>query len=243
MKHTSLALWVAFALPATAVIAGDGIPHLEHQGSTEQLVVDGRPYLILGGELHNSSSSSLDYMKTIWPGLENMHLNTVLTTVSWELIEPKEGNFDFTVVDGLIHDARRNQLHLVILWFGSWKNSMSSYVPAWVKTNQVRFPRAETSDGKGLEILSPFNEMNRDADEMAFAALMRHLRVVDGQKHTVIMVQVENEIGMIPEARDHSAIADEIFSNAVPRGLMDHLLQHKGALLPEFHAILGEGGI
>lgn len=209
------------------------IPHLEKQGAATQLVVDGRPLLMLGGELHNSSSSSRDYMKPIWPELAGMHLNTVLTPVSWELIEPQEGRFDFTLVDGLIHDARQSHLHLVILWFGSWKNSMSCYAPAWVKTNLERFPRAADKDGKGLEILSPFSAANLAADERAFAALMRHIRKMDGDKHTVIMVQVENEIGMIPDARDHSAVANEIFAKPVPKELMDYLEQHKDGLSPE----------
>jgi hypothetical protein len=33
-----------------------GIPRLEKQGAATQLMVDGDPFLILGGELHNSSS-------------------------------------------------------------------------------------------------------------------------------------------------------------------------------------------
>ncbi len=204
------------------------------KGTATQLIVDDQPFLMLGGELHNSSSSSLDYMKPIWPELREMNLNTVLTPVAWESIEPEEGKFDFTLVDGLIRGARENNLRLVFLWFGSWKNSMSSYVPAWVKTDQQRFPRAERSDGAGEEILSAFSETNCDADARAFAALMKHLREFDGSKHTVIMVQVENEIGMIPEARDHSVIANKLFSEPVPKELMGYLEQHRDALIPEF---------
>ena len=131
-------------LIATTVLADEtsSIPHLEKQGTATQLIVDGKPFLILGGELHNSSSSSPDYMKPIWPELAAMHLNTVLTPVSWELIEPEKGRFDFRLVDSLIDEARQNNLHLVFVWFGSWKNSMSYYAPVWAKTNLQRFPRA-----------------------------------------------------------------------------------------------------
>ncbi|HEX4342064.1 MAG TPA: DUF5597 domain-containing protein, partial [Verrucomicrobiae bacterium] len=128
----------------------------------------------------------------------------------------------------------------VFLWFGSWKNSMSCYAPARVKTDQQRFPRAERSDGKGLEILSPFSDTNCEADVRAFAALMAHLREVDGRKHTVLMVQVENEIGMIPEARDHSA--DALFYQQVPKELMDYLQSHRDTLIPEFRKIWAREG-
>jgi hypothetical protein len=234
MKPNSI---VAVLLLFTASIFAAGastIPHLERKGTATQLIVDDQPFLMLGGELHNSSSSSVDYMKPIWPELREMNVNTVLTPVSWELIEPKEGKFDFTIVDGLILGARENNMRLVFLWFGSWKNSMSSYTPAWVKTDQQRFPLAENSEGKGLEILSPFSDVNCNADSRAFAALMRHLRDFDGNKHTVIMVQVENEIGMIPEARDHSAIANKLYSEPVPKELMDYLELHRDTLIPEF---------
>ncbi len=160
----------------------------------------------------------------------------------WELIEPAEGHFDFALVDGLVETARVQQMHLVLLWFGSWKNSMSCYVPAWVKRNQERFPRSRTSEGHSLEVLSPFSEANRNADAAAFAALMRHLHEIDGTQHTVLMVQVENEIGMIPEARDHSEVADRLFSGAVPQALLDYLAAHRTSLSPVLRSRWEAGG-
>ena len=213
-----------------------GLPHLEKRGSATQLIVDGKPFLVLGGELHNSSSSSVEYMKPIWPRLAAMHLNTVLLPVAWETIEPEEGKFDFRVVDGLLEGARENNLKLVVLWFGAWKNTYSSYVPAWVKTNTERFPRVQTSDGRGTERLSPFSTAVRDADARAFAQLMRHLREADGDKHTVLMVQVENEVGVIPESRDHSAVANAAFAAAVPSALTSFLEKHRTALDPDLRA-------
>ena len=213
------------------------LPHLEKRGSAIQLIVDGKPFLILGGELHNSSSSSIAYMKPIWPQLLGLHLNTVLAPVSWELIEPEEGKFDFTTVDGLIDDARKNNLRLVFLWFGSWKNTYSSYVPEWIKRNTERFPRVQMSDGRGTERLSPFADENEKADARAFATLMRHIKQKDSDVHTVIMVQVENEVGVIPEARDHSPIADKAFNRPIPAELLSYLRQQKPALGAEFRAI------
>ena len=113
-------------------------PYLEKNGTSVQLFVDDKPFLILGGELHNSSSSSLEYMKDIWPLLRESGMNTVLAGVEWALVEPEEGTFDFSLVDGLIKDARVNGLHLVLLWFGSWKNGQSHYVPGWIKEDYSR---------------------------------------------------------------------------------------------------------
>ncbi|MDV6329900.1 DUF5597 domain-containing protein [Asticcacaulis sp. 201] len=180
-----------------------------------QLIVDGKPFLILGGEISNSSSGSRAFMAPRWERLRAMHLNTVLMPVSWELIEPNEGQFDFRLVDGLLADARAADLRIVILWFGSWKNSQSSYVPAWVKRDYIRFPRARTQDGRALELLTPFSQANADADARAFAALMAHLAVSDTAR-TCIMVQVENELGMVPDARDYSKEAESAWNKSVP---------------------------
>jgi beta-galactosidase GanA len=214
--------------------AGAGsLPHMRRDGDVTQLIADGKPFLILGGELGNSTASSADAMAPVWPRLRRLHVNTVLAPVYWELIELKEGTFDFSLVDRLIDDARQHEMRLVLLWFGAWKNSMSSYAPAWVKRDWKRFPRALNRDGSAVEILCPFSAETLAADGAAFAALMRHLRDYDGERHTVLMVQVENEIGMIPEARDHSPAAEAAFASAVPKELMDGLSERGDVLPPE----------
>jgi hypothetical protein len=163
-------------------------------------------------------------------------MNTVLLPIAWETIEPEEGKFNFGYVDGLLEGARENHLKLVVLWFGAWKNTYSSYVPAWVKTNIERFPRVQMSNGIGTERLSPFSTPVRDADAHAFANLMRHLRDADGDAHTVLMVQVENEVGVIPESRDHSPVANASFTAAVPSALTNFLEKHRTTLNPELRA-------
>ncbi len=218
------------------------IPHLGKHRDATQLIVDGEPFLILGGQLGNSSASSLNYIRPIWRKLVQMNLNTVLTPVYWDLIEPRQGKFDFTLVDGLIAGARRHNLRLILLWFGSWKNSMSCYAPQWVKTNQQRFPRARLRTGQAMEILSAFDKANLDADASAFAALMRHIRKIDGRKHTVIMVQVENEVGMLEDARDYSDEANLAFKQQVPKELIDYLKENKDILVPEFRQVWQAAG-
>jgi beta-galactosidase GanA len=225
---------------AASLLASHGaladMPRLETQGSAQRLTVDGKPLLVLGGELGNSSASSQAYMAKYWPKLKAMNLNTVLAPVSWELIEPKEGTYDFSSVDGLIKDARAQDMHLVILWFGAWKNSMSTYVPSWVKRDQDRFPRAKAANGVSQEILSAFSTNTRDADAKAYAALLAHLKAVD-VKGTVLMVQVENEIGMLPTAREWGPEADAAWAGPVPVELLKRLAVGGDAIEPELRAL------
>ena len=243
MLRTILAIALAILIsPCVTRSQQPRAPYLRKQGTATQLIVDDKPFLVLAGELGNSSSSNVEYMRPVWPKLAAMNLNTVLIPVYWELLEPTEGKFDFSLIDALIQDARKHNLHLVPLWFASWKNSMSSYAPAWVKTNQKRFPRSQDRTGNGMEILSPFSKENTETDARAFAAFMRHLREIDGNDHTVIMIQVENEIGMIPDSRDRSAIANELFAQSVPAELMNYLQQHKEDLVPEFRAVWQANG-
>jgi beta-galactosidase GanA len=241
VKTPASALATLAAAFFMAAVTQAAPPHLEKQGSTQQLIVDGKPFLILGGELGNSSASSADYMRPHWPRLKAMNLNTVLAPVSWELIEPTEGKFNWTPVDELLRDARAQDLKLVILWFGAWKNSMSTYVPAWVKRDQKRFPRAQIANESSVEILSAFSQNTRDADVRAFGALMEYLKRVDGDRNTVLMVQVENEIGMLPVARERGPVADKLFAGPVPPELLQSL-RRREKLEPELQELWKKRG-
>jgi hypothetical protein len=227
--------------PASGAAASD-IPHLQKNGGATQLIVDGKPYLALAGELNNDSATSLEYMEHVWPRLVQAKINTVLAGVSWNQIERQEGKFDFGVLDGVIRGARANNLRLALLWFASWKNSTSSYPPDWVKRDFERFPRAQTKAGKTVELITPLSDANRDADAKAFAALMRHVKEVDSREHTVIMVQVENEVGMQGDSRDFSPLGNKAFAGPVPKELMDYLQQHKDTLIPELRQVWEAAG-
>jgi hypothetical protein len=211
------------------------LPHLRPVGSSTQLVVDGQPFIMLAGEVRNSSSSSLAYMEErVWSQALALHCNTVLVPVSWELLEPVEGQWDFALLDELIGAARRRGLRLVLLWFGAWKNAQADYAPGWVKTNLQRFPRAQSRSGANLRSLSCVSESGCAADGRAFAALMRRVRQVDGDHHTVVMVQVENEAGLLGSRRDYSPQAEARFREAVPAELMSYLATNRDTLTPEF---------
>ena len=166
---------------------------------------------ILGGELSNSAATSVPDIDEVMPRMAALGLNTVLVPAYWDLIEPVEGQYDFTLIDRVIDRARENHLQVVFLWFGVWKNSMSCYAPLWFKQDTKRFPRAMTRSGKPLEIASAFSEEVFQADCKVFTKLVEHLAAKDPQKETVIMLQIENEIGMLEDARDHSPSAEKVY--------------------------------
>lgn len=209
------------------------LPHLEKKNNTTQLIVNGKPFLILGGELHNSSTSTATYMQPIWEQMKKKNLNTVLAPVYWELLEPEEGHFDFTLIDSMIAGARKQDLHLVVLWFASWKNGYSTYAPSWVKNNSDKYPRAKDENGKSLQQLSTFGEATAEADARAFKALMKHIRDVDAKQQTVIMAQIENEVGLFYTPRDYIKTANKAYNSMVPNDLMQYMTAHKGKLQPE----------
>lgn len=199
---------------------------------TARIVVNGKPMLMIGGELGNSSASTLQDVKHTFAHLHKMGLNTVLAPVSWELIEPQEGQFDMSSLDVILTEARRNDLKVVLLWFGAWKNSMSCYAPEWFKRDTKRFPRAHTREGKPVEEASSLSKNVLEADKRAFCKVMEHLRDHDATEQTVIMVQVENEIGMIEVPRDYSADATQMYQSAVPQLLTGYLKRHQKSLHP-----------
>ncbi len=251
MSFINLLLSKIKIIPASCVLlimgtfhanAQSAIPHLEKRGAATQLVVNGQPYLILGGELLNSSTSSAAYMKPIWTKLKAMHLNTALAAVSWELVEPEEGKFDFSLVDSMIMGARNNNLHLVLLWFGTWKNGLSHYTPAWVKKDFKRFPRMHIKDNKAVESITPLSEAAMNADAKAFAALMKYVKQKDGETHTVIMIQVENEVGLIGGPRDRGELANKLYGQPVPVALMNNIEKNKEKLLSEMQQLWGANG-
>jgi beta-galactosidase GanA len=232
--------FAGFVVPLT--LRASDMPHIKLESGTGQLIVNARPFLILGGELGNSSAGTAAEADRIVPKLAAMHVNTILMPVAWEQIEPKEGSFDFRILDHWMEVARRNNVHLVLLWFGSWKNAFSNYTPSWVKMNPKRFPRAQTPDGNPLEILSTLSAETRQSDIHAFTALMHHVRDQDDQQQTVLMVQVENEVGYLGSGRDRSPEANRLFRERVPDQLLRSLSERCRQLSPELAANFNEQG-
>ncbi|HZP17885.1 MAG TPA: DUF5597 domain-containing protein [Terriglobales bacterium] len=212
---------------STVAMRAAEMPRLVSQNGRHALLVDGKPFLILGGQINNSSSWPAT-LPQVWPAIEAIHANTVEAPVYWEQMESQPGRFDFTTVDELVKEARAHQVYLVLLWFGSWKNGRMHYVPEWIKTDPARFPRVIDPHGEPLDVLSPYADSNLEADKKAFAALMQHLKQIDGVQHTVLMVQVENESGTLGSVRDFSAAAEKLFQGQVPDDLIKALHKRPG---------------
>ena len=207
---------LAFTLLPQLLLAQTPAPRVEKTSNGSfRMNVDGRPFLILGAQVANSSGWK-EQLERAWPLYQQLHANTAEIPVYWEVVEPGEGRFDFSSVDMVIEGARAHQLRLVLLWFATWKNGEMDYAPTWVKQNPARFPHMRNRAGEQVRVLTPLSAESRDADKRAFAALMRHIKDVDGDRHTVIMVQVENEPGSLETDRDYSPEANRLFEAQVP---------------------------
>lgn len=224
----TLLLFLSTVLPAAA--RHDS--RLErHPDGSATLMVGGQPYIIIGGETGNSMASCPADIHSCMLDAAEHGYNTVLIPVAWELIEPRQGQYDFSSVDTIIASAHRHSLKVIPLWFGAWKNSMSCYAPAWFKRDTDTYPRAHTSSGHPLEIASAFSPAVYEADARAFRSLLRHIADTD-TAGTVIMLQLENEIGMLEDARDHSPLAQAQYDKGVPAPLVGYLKSHTSTLHP-----------
>jgi hypothetical protein len=212
-------------------------PRLVQKDGRYALLVDGKPFLILGGQIHNSSAWPSE-LPQVWESMAALHANTVEAPVYWEQLERQPGQFDFSSVDAVIDGARAHNLHVVLLWFGTWKNGNMHYAPAWVKTDTTRFPRVARPDGQPIDVLSPISQNTLDADKAAFTALMHHLKQIDDDQHTVLLIQVENESGNIGSVRDFSPEANRLFALQVPA----ELLQATGKQAGTWQQVFGSDG-
>jgi len=216
------------------------LPQLRNEGNITRLYVDGKPFVMVAGELHNSSSSNLTYLAPIFPKLKEMGLNTVIASISWEQFEPQEGKFDYSLIDGIISQARENKLKLCIIWFASWKNGLSTYTPLWVKKDSKRFFKLKQSNGSTGEVISSFCKEAQIADSKAFVQLMKQIKEVDIE-HTVVMMQVENEVGAFQDM-DYNKRALDLFKSQVPEILIQYLQKNTNNLSPEMKSVWQKNG-
>jgi len=218
-------VFVFALLPAAIAVEA---PRLVEKDGRYALMVEGRPYLILGGQIHNSSGWPSE-LPQVWESMAALHANTLEAPVYWEQLEAQLGHFDFTNVDQIIDGARAHNLHVILLWFGTWKNGNNHYAPQWVKSDIKRYPRMIRQDGEPIDVLSANSRNTLEADKAVFVALMRHLKQIDGEAHTVLMIQVENESGGVGSVRDFSAESNREFAGPVPADLLATVHKQSGS--------------
>lgn len=220
---------------SAASTASSSMPRLVEKDGRYALMVDGTPYLMLGGQINNSSAWP-GLLPKVWEAAANLHVNTIEAPIYWEQLEPQPDHFDYSMVDMLVHQAREHHVHLVLLWFATWKNGSQHYSPEWVKLDMARFPREISPKGEAMDILSPHSDNNLHADIHAFTALMRHLKMIDGAEHTVLLIQVENEPGTYGTNRDYSPAAQQLFNGPAPAALVTAMHKSPGTWQQVFGA-------
>jgi beta-galactosidase GanA len=206
--------------------AATTMPKIVEQDGRWALMVDGAPYLILGTQVNNSSAWAAT-MPEVWPTVEKIGINTLEAPIYWEQFEPEPGKYDASSVKMLLAQAREHHVHLVLLWFGLYKNGSGHYTPEWIKRDEARVPHEVSEKGGKVDSLAPYTKVGLDGDKAAFAALMRVLKENDPQ-HTVLMVQVENEAGTYGTVRDHSPESNRMFAGQVPEELVRAMHKQPG---------------
>src|ERR1039458_9008896 len=240
MRKTSSFVAVVIAstaLAAFAQVKERPIPRIVKKDGRYALFVDDAPYFLLAAQVNNSSGWPA-MLPQVWPAMEFLHANTVEIPVYWEQFEPRQGQFDYSLVDTLLTQARAHQMRLLLLWFGTWKNGNPHYVPEWMKLDPERYPYVVDKSGHPADSPSPFAAASLEADTRAFAALMRHLRTADPQR-TVLMVQVENEPGTGGNLRDYSPPAQKLFDGPVPADVLKAMQVPPGASSPNWQEVFG----
>lgn len=199
------------------------LPQIKRFNGGYMLFVEGKPYIMFAAEVHNSAASSPEYMKIVWERVKELNCNTLLAPVYWNMIEKQENEFDFTMVKRLIIEARANRVKLVLLWFGSWKNSLSTYAPNWVKLDLDRFPRVESEAGMKTKILSMFKSDILSVEINAFKTFMKFIKDFDEKEQTVLAIQVENEVGILGPTRDFRKEAGEAYKGHINEDLIENI--------------------
>ncbi|MCB0666597.1 MAG: DUF5597 domain-containing protein [Saprospiraceae bacterium] len=211
----------------SCALLGQPLPQIRQESNKHTLLVDGKPFIILGAQLWNSSAWPI-ITDRFWDQARELGCNTIEAPVYWQNIEPEPGTYNFTELENLILEARKRHLRLVLLWFGSYKNGRSQYAPPWVLENPEKYPRMHNKGGQEIYVLSAVSKNNLNADKRAFIEVMKFIRKIDEKHQTVIMMQVENEPGSMWTDRDYSETANELFKREVPAELTQKLQQRNG---------------
>ena len=105
-----LLAFVLFSFAALPSALSVDAPRIVQKDGRYALFVEGRPYLVLGGQIHNSSAWPSE-LPQVWESMAALHANTMAAPVYWEQLEPQQGHFDFSNVDQIVEGARGAKAH------------------------------------------------------------------------------------------------------------------------------------
>jgi hypothetical protein len=211
------------------------MPHFEEANGHKVLYVDGEPFSVLAVEIPWWDLIYGKYKETetaydgLYPAAAKLGLNALKVPIKWSMVEPEKGVYNFSYLDHAKSMAENNHLKLILNWFGHYASADGTvygnltgelYAPMYIVTDDKLYPRAVDADG-----IPHHNAISYDYEPIvereiaAFRAFMQHIKEVDSQAHTILMVQVENEIAVFgvdrhnPKLwRDHSPASNKRFA-------------------------------
>lgn len=203
------------------------IPYIEFK-NTPHFVVNDQPFLALAGEVHNSSCSSMTYFEEkVLSRIQDIPLNTLLLPIYFEDVEKEEGVYCIEKVQQMIDRCRQYDYKIIFLWYGLWKNGLSTYIPQWMKLDRDTYPFCRQENQKPLYTISPLCQKAIEKDAKAIQQVMSFIKKYDAIEQTVIMLQIENEVGLLESDRDYSSAANLLFHQDIPEDLQT-FTQQKG---------------
>jgi hypothetical protein len=205
------------------------ISELKKLNGHTALYVDNNPFIILGLQLDCDSCYDSSTIDDLMKQIGVLGGNTAACLLYWRLIEPEEGQYDFSILESMIESAKRYDLRIVLVWFGSYKNACTHYAPDWFQNTPQKYRHAHLESGEQLRYVAcPNCNESLEKDKQAVVKVFEYLRDYDTEKR-VILFQVNNESGLIGTDRCYceecnylfeqgnykatdKAIANEIFS-------------------------------
>lgn len=183
LRHL-LTLSLIFAIALPIGVSAAPWPAFSTRGT--QFIRDGRPYQLISGAIHFQRIPRA-YWKDRLQKARAMGLNTVETYVFWNLVELREGQFDFTGnndIGAFVREAASQGLNVILrpgpYVCAEWE---AGGFPAWLFADPTL--RVRSQDPRFL-----------DASQRYLEALGTQVRpLLNGNGGPIIAVQVENEYG------------------------------------------------
>jgi hypothetical protein len=215
-------------LPADKVDKTAFPPYPKPDGSTPRaekgnIIVCGQPRIILYGETLEdvmTDAADVPYYGDQFDKWRRQGLNTVGAIIQWNRFELRKDEYEYAMIDGLIEAAKARNMHLIIVWFGTWRNLQSNYVPRYVWDEKIAFPAVKKNGKQDNGRVSPHAMKCAVRDGLALQSLLARASVKDPGHQVLIAVQVENEM---PNGWDWSIEANAAFKEQVPKELLDYL--------------------